>query len=528
MGAAEIDKDSGAEMSDKNSELGPLPPGWDTKFDPRTGRYYFINHYTKTTSWEDPRVRYQQIGKVTSNKENKNESNSSSSVAPPVHSEESSSNAAAPPLKSYPIGTIPPASANSDDLQLHILQDVSNSTRKSLGSPSLNLRSTTSGGLQYGGVGSTNHPTASPLPVQRLQLEEFNGGGGSPMSQRSVVRRESHVLADISEVDTLDSAALTDQAVHNISAMFPTVEESHIRDLLKKYLKSVFPTVEEYLLLDVLANSENNVQNTSDKLRKMGYVRRETPAAPRLHAKRKEEERLAEKRTPLPKPPPIKTEKEKEDLRKKMKDKYERKYDIPERILFMALESVLFDEDQANNLITAMIEDDIKRQKAKEAEKARERAERKKSPKPVRKVLEESSRPKPTSPKRVPRPPSSSAQGKRGFSKQNARISEEFETPDGQVVETECKTTARGPNPALRKGPNDDLLLTDYVTWNGPNASLRKGKNNSIAAGPNPANCKGSVGTAGGPNPANRKGSQGLAKGSIYSMRNLETSSRSN
>ena len=97
--AAEIDKDSGAEMSDKNSELGPLPPGWDTKFDPRTGRYYFINHYTKTTSWEDPRVRYQQIGKVTSNKENKNESNSSSSVAPPVHSEESSSNAAAPPLK---------------------------------------------------------------------------------------------------------------------------------------------------------------------------------------------------------------------------------------------------------------------------------------------------------------------------------------------------------------------------------------------------------------------------------------------
>ena len=24
--------------SDKSSELGPLPPGWDTKFDPRTGR----------------------------------------------------------------------------------------------------------------------------------------------------------------------------------------------------------------------------------------------------------------------------------------------------------------------------------------------------------------------------------------------------------------------------------------------------------------------------------------------------------
>ena len=31
--------------------------------------------------------------------------------------------------------------------------------------------------------------------------------------------------------------------------------------------------------------------------------------------------------------------------------RYEKKYDIPERILFMALESVLYDEDQANNLM---------------------------------------------------------------------------------------------------------------------------------------------------------------------------------
>ena len=73
--------------------------------------------------------------------------------------------------------------------------------------------------------------------------------------------------------------------------------------------------------------------------------------APRLHARKKEEERLAEKRTPLPKPPPIKTDKEKDELRKKMREKYEVKFDIPERILYMALESVLYDEDQANNLM---------------------------------------------------------------------------------------------------------------------------------------------------------------------------------
>merc|ERR1712012_251047 len=181
--------------------------------------------------------------------------------------------------------------------------------------------------------------------------------------------------------------------------------------------------------------------------------------------------------------------------RRKMKDKYEKKFCIPERILFMALESVLFDEDQANNLIQSMIEDDMKRQKAKEAEKARERAEKKKSPKPMRKVVE-AERPKPSSPKRVPRQ-TASTQDKRGFSKQNVKICES-ETTDGSR-DTECK-------------------------------SLAKGANASVAKGPNPANRRGPSGGAGakGPNPENRKGPQGLAKGSMYSTFKAELPLRAN
>lgn len=47
------------------------------KFDSRTGKYYYINHYTKTTSWEDPRERYKEIGKPTGkdNKENEVQAN---------------------------------------------------------------------------------------------------------------------------------------------------------------------------------------------------------------------------------------------------------------------------------------------------------------------------------------------------------------------------------------------------------------------------------------------------------------------
>ena len=87
-------------------------------------------------------------------------------------------------------------------------------------------------GASSGGAGTGIQ--ASPLPVQRLQMEEGNGGGGtgqmSPVSSRSMMRRESHVLADISENEALSA----EQSVANIAAMFPTVDETHIKELLRK------------------------------------------------------------------------------------------------------------------------------------------------------------------------------------------------------------------------------------------------------------------------------------------------------
>ncbi|KAK3728788.1 hypothetical protein RRG08_013511 [Elysia crispata] len=35
----------------------PLPHGWEAKFDPGQHTYFFINHQTKTTQWEDPRFQ---------------------------------------------------------------------------------------------------------------------------------------------------------------------------------------------------------------------------------------------------------------------------------------------------------------------------------------------------------------------------------------------------------------------------------------------------------------------------------------
>merc|ERR1712110_1192206 len=100
------------------------------------------------------------------------------------------------------------------------------------------------------------------------------------------------------------------------------------------------------------------------------------------------------------------------------------------------------DEDQANSLIQSMIEDDLRRQKEKDAARARERAEKKKSPKPVRKVVE-AERPKPSSPKKVPR--QAASQDKRGFQKHSVRILEEADSVDGMNPADQCRTLAKGP-----------------------------------------------------------------------------------
>lgn len=37
------------------SQLGPLPSGWEMRLT-STGRVYFVDHNTKTTTWDDPRL----------------------------------------------------------------------------------------------------------------------------------------------------------------------------------------------------------------------------------------------------------------------------------------------------------------------------------------------------------------------------------------------------------------------------------------------------------------------------------------
>ncbi|XP_054974894.1 BAG family molecular chaperone regulator 3 [Sorex araneus] len=43
-------------MASGNGDRDPLPPGWEIKIDPQTGWPFFVDHNSRTTTWNDPRV----------------------------------------------------------------------------------------------------------------------------------------------------------------------------------------------------------------------------------------------------------------------------------------------------------------------------------------------------------------------------------------------------------------------------------------------------------------------------------------
>eukprot|EP00092_Neocalanus_flemingeri_P058199 GFUD01069313.1.p1 GENE.GFUD01069313.1~~GFUD01069313.1.p1 ORF type:complete len:638 (-),score=186.96 GFUD01069313.1:307-2220(-) len=478
----------------------PLPAGWSKKFDAGSGKYFYCNHYTQKTTWEVPTEEHQQPRTpATKDKENQRPEADTESMADSEN-------------------TLPPGWGQKYDPRTGKFFYMHHATRKTT------WEFPTEKEDQEPNPPEPKAADPIPLQVSRSQgaqlLDGYDGDNSSMQMQPDM---ETSQPSQPSQTSHTSGSRSTFQ-----------MEEQGGSDK-SRYLKSVFPTAEEFLILDVLANSGNNVQKAADRLVKMGYVKKDPLAAPSTI-----------------------TENEKMKLRKKMKDKYENEFGIHETILFMALESSNYNEEQATNFVKSMIEN---MQQDKEVEKIRERDEKMKSKKiaeaekiklqknaeaekiklqkiaeaekiksqktaeaekiKLQKITEaeklksqktaaaekiksqkiaEAKHPKQTSPKNVPRP--SSPRTSKGTNTQEKRSEGE-----------ECKTNAKGPNPALRKGPNDALLLTDYVNWNGPNPELKRGPNPTGAQGPNLEFRQGPSGCSTGPNALNRKGSSSIAKG---------------
>ncbi|XP_023938009.1 uncharacterized protein LOC112045870 isoform X2 [Bicyclus anynana] len=264
-----------------------------------------------------------------------------------------------------------------------------------------------------------------------------------------------------------------------------------------KYLKSVFPKAEETLILDILANKDNNVQKASEELISIGYTKKETVLT---------QQKKKDKETP---PPPkkiiiTKTTEEKDALKRKLQNKYS---SVAERVVSIALESVDFNEERAEQILTAVKQEE-------ETPKIVTTTELKDMRRPDTAELK-----KGVSPVEERRPPAAP------IVRRLKTWTEHLKPILKTTSNTESKHKSQysvpnvGANPLLRQGPKDNLLLEDYMTWNGPNPDLRygasvkpdgpepRGKSSSLARGPS--------GLAKGPG--------GLAKGSIYQKHNKKS-----
>ncbi|XP_073957258.1 uncharacterized protein isoform X4 [Choristoneura fumiferana] len=231
-----------------------------------------------------------------------------------------------------------------------------------------------------------------------------------------------------------------------------------------KYLKSVFPKAEETLILDILANKDNNVQKASEELITMGFTKKE------IVKKKEETPQPAKKVVTI-----VKTAEEKNELKQKLQKKYS---SVAERVISIALDSVDFNEERAEQILSAVLPDEPPKAKVEVTETRR-----------------------PRSPEVKPGP-----------------ILKTSSTGDGKY-KSQFAVSGVGPNPKLRRGPKDCLLLEDYMAWKGPNPELRKGQTVKPSG---PEAREKSYSLARGPSDA-AKGPGGLAKGSMYQKINKKT-----
>ncbi|XP_034946401.1 uncharacterized protein [Chelonus insularis] len=454
-----------------HSEKNQLPPGWECRYDVRIGRSYFINHINRTTTWEDPRVKYWHFSPYgqAPNLITSTSSTRTSQEVIPLQTGGSFGGGNLVYAATHRAPQVYPSPCLYNNPQLAFLPSSSQDLKTSM-SRSLSAATNKFGDVTIG----------SPTPIKHMETSLMQDGD-------------------------------VELQVAKINAIFPTVSDTHIRLLLKKYLKNIFPKVDETLLLDILEQSDNNVQKATEKLVEQGYEKRNPTGPSKSIIRSKEDGEIKNAQSVTPSPPRKKSEEEKNKLKIKLIEKYE---SVPERIIALAMDSVDYDEERAVHILDIMIAEEAIQPLRTSSSHSNKSDERKDSPpvtepikltaSPIKKITENSETEK----------------AKRSKNKvETPKVSKGTSTSEDREYKSPHCTQPTGANSELTKGPNNDLLLPDYAPWVGPDPSLLSAKSRAI--GKNSSLVTGYQTLAKGPNPELRKGPiRGLAQGSIYSQRN--------
>ncbi|KAL1379339.1 hypothetical protein pipiens_014968 [Culex pipiens pipiens] len=360
-----------------------LPPGWDCKYDSRTGRYYYVNLFTKTTTWEDPRARFRQL-----------------QTGAPLH-------------------------ISNDNISVQELAAMMRSSphtpRMGLGGRTMQQETSFSNNVTAADTDATVAKINSMFPtvpethirmllkkyynreavvISALQVEKHPLTTPGPYSTPPLPQRHFHntamgvvsafqmtpVLGGRSEVSTSRTGSPIPRPAscasgsyygypqhgsprsNGVDVRYSSPKPHSSPKMKLRYLKSFFPKAEETLILDVLANADNNVQTASQQLITLGYERREQPLNRGSRKGSDKDGQTAgpsgeggqrvETQTPTPKP---KTPEEKKKIKARLQAKYK---DIAERIIMMALESVDYSEDRAKQILNIVIQEDKEKKKS--------------------------------------------------------------------------------------------------------------------------------------------------------------------
>ncbi|KAK2587070.1 hypothetical protein KPH14_011017 [Odynerus spinipes] len=508
----------------EQSERSQLPPGWECRYDNRSGRSYFIDHFNRTTTWEDPRARYWQYSQY-------------------IQSQNSMALSSATTITSQDIPMQDLKTPMSMRSMTTRFGDITLGSPTPVRNMETSLTQDSDSELQVTKINAM-FPTVSETHI-RLLLKKYYNRAALVVSALQVEKNPLCAPGPCTPVGVHSKYAiprwrLPTHAIHAALTLSPPRGvrpapnspkmklrfipylqfQSHpvwmldvdIVSCYDRYLKNVFPKVDETMLLDILEQSENNVQKASEKLIDLGYEKRNLTAPNKLKKKDKDQNQ-SERSVPTP-PPRMKSLEEKNKMKARLMEKYKA---VPERVIVLAMDSVDYDEERAIHILDIMVAEEATRPLCTSSSQSRS-DERKESP-PVTEAIKLTASPIKKVVKEV-----DSEKSKRSKNKiEIPKVSRGTSTTEDSEYKSAYLLKPVGPNPELSKGADNDLLLPDYAPWSGPDPSLllKEKLSKTMAKGHDATLVSGSC-FAKGPNPELRKGPlRGLSEGSIYSQRNL-------
>ncbi|XP_055939534.1 uncharacterized protein LOC129969136 isoform X2 [Argiope bruennichi] len=516
-----------------------LPPGWECRFDPRTGRHYFLNHVEHITTWEDPRLRPSTLQQAY----------------PPYYgSGNYSINVTSPPPPPPPpVGSPPPN-------QMTNVRCVEEEYAVSRGGYYTPRFHTQGGYMPHYGSPKTPYrfkqensvqvderilmklcvqfPTVEEGHIWQLLKQYHNRenvvvsallADGQPRAQTHSVELTPKLQKSEMQTTQIDEALL-----YKLRNYFPAADPEHIRNLLRiynnqeheaiaalvagnrgynsrhqsphpsspkmklRYLKLVFPECDEAVLFDVLNNCDNNAQEASIRLVSMGYSKRDTPIT-----RPNTSQQIRKPSLEIPRPPPTPERpvivippnaSDKLQLVSRLQEQFPA---ISRTLVNMALDSSNYNEERAKQFLSAMTPQDGARPTVPHSEAGSGIVQVDSSPKTG---FSTDSPPIPPPRSRHTSASQDSDAGSRHSSLERQSLKGDSSrevtpsrspsrltstgSPARKITAAIATSTDRMSRPKFKK----DVIKKEYMPWIGPDPKNRKGPNSSLCRGPDPSN----------------------------------------